>query len=98
MAIGPSHGRHILVVGDERAVVEFVEKVLALGGHETMSATSPEAALALCGEFGAPELLLTDLKMPRMEGDVLAARLRSSHPALKVLYLTGFAEHLYKKK
>ena len=90
--------RHILVVDDEESMVEYVERVLELGGHLTMSATSPEGALALCERHGAPALLLTDLKMPRMEGDVLAARLRSTHPSLKVLYLTGFPDHLYRKK
>jgi two-component system, cell cycle sensor histidine kinase and response regulator CckA len=92
------HSRHILVVDDERTVVDFVEKVLEIGGHHAMTATSPEAALALCEQHGAPMLLLTDLKMPRIEGDVLAAQLRSWYPALKVLYLTGFVEQLYRKK
>jgi CheY-like chemotaxis protein len=45
--------------------------------------------------FGAPALLLSDLKMPEMDGDELAARLRRSTPDLKVLYLTGYAQTLF---
>jgi CheY-like chemotaxis protein len=36
--------------------------------------------------------------MPVMQGDVLAARLRQSDPDLPVLYLTGFAEHLFRER
>ena len=36
--------------------------------------------------------------MPGMTGDELARRLRQSEPALKVLYLTGYSDHLFKEK
>ena len=45
-----------------------------------------------------PDLLVTDMKMPRMEGDELASRLRQQEPDIKVLYLTGFADLLFKNK
>jgi CheY-like chemotaxis protein len=52
-------------------------------------------ALEASGRF---ELLLTDLMMPRMMGDELARRMRQRDPAVKVLYLTGCSEELFKEK
>ena len=88
----------ILVVDDEPVVVEFAERVLQTAGYHIMTATSGDAALKLCTEQGLPDLLVTDMKMPRMEGDELASKLRQQDPDLKVLYLTGFADLLFKNK
>jgi two-component system, cell cycle sensor histidine kinase and response regulator CckA len=94
----PRAAARILVVDDEASIVEFADKVLRVAGYETMTATSGDAALKACEQQGLPDLLLTDVKMPRMEGDELAARLRQMDPDLKVLYLTGYADQLFKSK
>lgn len=94
----PHAQTRILIVDDEAVVVEFVERVLETAGYQLMTATSGEQALDLCARQGMPHLLVTDLKMPRMEGDELASRLRRQEPDLKVLYLTGFADMLFKNK
>jgi two-component system cell cycle sensor histidine kinase/response regulator CckA len=94
----PRTSARILVVDDEPVVVEFVERVLQTAGYDIMTATSGDAALELCTEQGLPDLLVTDMKMPRMEGDELASKLRQRDPDLKVLYLTGFADLLFKNK
>jgi CheY-like chemotaxis protein len=94
----PRTSARILVVDDEPVVVEFVERVLQTAGYDIMTATSGDAALELCTEQGLPDLLVTDMKMPRMEGDELASKLRQQDPDLKVLYLTGFADLLFKNK
>jgi len=88
----------ILIVDDEPVVVEFAQRVLQSAGYKTTTATSGDEALKLCTERGVPDLLVTDMKMPRMEGDELATRLRQREPDLKVLYLTGFADLLFKNK
>jgi two-component system cell cycle sensor histidine kinase/response regulator CckA len=44
------------------------------------------------------DVLVTDLMMPQMSGDELARRLRQSEPAIKVLYLTGYSDKLFKEK
>jgi two-component system cell cycle sensor histidine kinase/response regulator CckA len=88
----------ILIVDDEPVVVEFAQRVLQSAGYRTMTATSGDEALKLCTDQGIPDLLVTDMKMPRMEGDELATRLRQREPDLKVLYLTGFADLLFKNK
>jgi len=89
----------ILIVDDEAAFVQFVQRVLESGGYtHLMTAASGEAGLELCATQGVPALLVTDLKMPRMDGDELAAELRRRDPDLKVLYLTGFADMLFQNK
>jgi len=44
------------------------------------------------------DILVTDMMMPQMTGDELARRLRLAHPSLKILYLTGFSDRLFKDK
>ena len=44
------------------------------------------------------DLLVTDLRMPGMGGDELARQVRQRQPELKVLYLTGFSDQLFRDK
>jgi two-component system, cell cycle sensor histidine kinase and response regulator CckA len=88
----------ILVVDDEPAMCELVSRILADAGYRVTSATSPDQALALVRSQGDPDLLVTDLKMPQMNGDALAARLRQNAPDLKVLYVTGFSQSLFETR
>ena len=62
-----------------------------------MAADGPEA-IEEATTLQPFDLLLTDLMMPQMTGDELARRLRVGHPSLKVLYLTGFSDRLFKEK
>jgi two-component system cell cycle sensor histidine kinase/response regulator CckA len=88
----------ILVVDDEPSILSFVEKAMRIAGHQTFAAGSARAALKVCESNGLPDLLLTDYKMPDMDGDALAARLRQREPDLKVLYLTGYADQLFTER
>jgi CheY-like chemotaxis protein len=92
-----SHER-ILVVDDEASICEFVTRVLTDDGYRVTATTNPLEALRIVSETGAPDLLLTDLKMPMMDGDSLATQLRQMTPDLPVLYLTGFADQLFRGK
>ena len=88
----------VLAVDDEPLFGEFVARVLQQAGFQVTSAPGGDAAIASVERFGPPDLLLTDFKMPQMDGDELAARLRRSTPDLKVLYLTGFAQALFSNR
>lgn len=88
----------ILIVDDEPSILRFVEKAMRIAGYQTSTAASARDALAMCESNGVPDLLLTDYKMPEMDGDVLAARLRQREPDLKVLYLTGYADQLFNQR
>jgi two-component system cell cycle sensor histidine kinase/response regulator CckA len=88
----------VLIVDDEEPVRTFVQRVVAHGRYETVVAVDGPDALEVAASRGPFDLLLTDLVMPEMNGDELARRLRQSQPSLKVLYLTGFSERLFKDK
>jgi two-component system cell cycle sensor histidine kinase/response regulator CckA len=85
-------------VDDEPQVCEYVSRTLEIAGYRVTTAESGAAALAAVAKHGSPDLLLTDLKMPQMEGDELAARLRQASPDLKVLYFTGFSQTLFDNR
>jgi two-component system cell cycle sensor histidine kinase/response regulator CckA len=75
----------------------FVERVLRDAGYETATASDGPEALEMAQKMTL-DLLLTDVNMPQMTGDELARRLRQSEPSLKVLYLTGYSDQLFKEK
>jgi CheY-like chemotaxis protein len=91
----PAAPTHVLVVDDEPPIREFAARVLENAGYRVTTAGDGSEAIASVREHGAPALLLSDLKMPEMDGDELAARLRRSTPDLKVLYLTGYPQTLF---
>ena len=88
----------VLVVDDEDPVRRFVERVLQEGGYVTVSAADGAAAVEIAQSQPTFDVLVTDLMMPQMSGDELARRLRRQEPLLKVLYLTGFSDRLFKDK
>jgi two-component system, cell cycle sensor histidine kinase and response regulator CckA len=88
----------VLVVDDEQSVRRFVERVLSEAGYTAVVAADGPEAIEKAATLQPFDLLLTDLMMPQMTGDELARRLRVGHPSLKVLYLTGFSDRLFKEK
>jgi len=87
-----------LIVDDEEPVRLFVARVLREAGYHTAQAGDGVEALAVAAKLGTFELLVTDLMMPQMTGDELAGRLRRNEPKLKILYLTGYSDQLFKEK
>jgi len=95
IAVGRSR---VLVVDDEPGILEFADRTLRAAGYTTSIAASGSAALALAESAGPFDLLLTDMRMPGMNGDELARRMRQVFPDLKVLYLTGYCDQLFHQK
>jgi two-component system cell cycle sensor histidine kinase/response regulator CckA len=89
---------YILAVDDEPSICEFLSRLLGDAGYRVKTTTHPVEALRVAEADGRPDLLLTDLKMPMMDGDALAARVREIHPDIPVLFLTGFSEQLFRDK
>jgi PAS domain S-box-containing protein len=81
----------VLVVEDEEVVRSLVVQVLEGEGYRALVADNGQDALALASENHV-DLLLTDLTMPKLGGRQLAEQLRVSHPDLKVVYMSGYAE------
>jgi two-component system cell cycle sensor histidine kinase/response regulator CckA len=88
----------VLVVDDEEPVRKFVERVLRDAGYEITAAADGPQAIALAEQIDGLGILVTDVMMPQMAGDELARRLRQRQPSLKVLYLTGSSDRLFKEK
>jgi CheY-like chemotaxis protein len=81
----------ILITEDEDSLRTFVARALRLDGHETTEAADGAEGLeALQG--GGFDLLLSDIRMPVMDGIELAHKASASHPDLKILLMTGYAE------
>ncbi|MEJ2671981.1 MAG: PAS domain S-box protein, partial [Deltaproteobacteria bacterium] len=83
----------ILLVEDEVEVRHVVRRMLALKGYSVLSAHDGQEALEIGQKHPGPiHLLLTDVAMPAMGGRELAERLASSHPEMKVLFMSGHTE------
>ena len=94
----PKAPARVLIVDDEEPVRRFVERVLHDAGYETAVAGDGSEAIQVAAKFTGIDVLVTDVMMPNMLGDELARRLRQNEPDLKVLYLTGYSDRLFKEK
>ncbi len=81
----------VLVVEDEEVVRNLVRQVLATRGYDVLAAADGDEAFRLAGDRRI-DMLLTDLSLPGIAGPKVADRLRSMHPGLKVVFMSGFAE------
>jgi two-component system, cell cycle sensor histidine kinase and response regulator CckA len=80
----------ILVVDDDRAVLAFMVGALQKLGFRTLSAETPEQALAVASDYQSViDLLLVDAVMPHISGPELADRLVSSRRNMRVMFCTG---------
>ena len=83
----------ILIAEDEDAIRGMVARALLQDGHDVMTANDGAEALeVLTREHGAFELLLTDIRMPVMDGIALALAAARDYPDLIILLMTGYAD------
>jgi len=83
----------ILVAEDDDTIRDLVVRALTEDGHELTAAANGAAALeALNQQNGRFDLLLTDVKMPIMDGIALALAAGRDHPDLAIMLMTGFAD------
>ena len=80
----------VLMVDDELDMVENCSRILGRAGYDCVTATDPRRALDLL-ESERPDVFLTDLKMPEVDGMALLRRARELDPALPVIVVTAFA-------
>jgi two-component system cell cycle sensor histidine kinase/response regulator CckA len=90
--------KRVLVVDDEHPVLKLLVRVLSVDNYEIQSTDSPLEAARLLDmpSFRGVDLLVTDLMMPQMNGRELAALVRQRYPSARVMYVTGFADTLFK--
>ena len=83
----------ILLAEDDDNVRAFVARGLEIGGHEVVAVEDGGlAAEALDAEGGRFDLLLSDIRMPVMDGIALALHTGSTWPGLTIVLMTGFAD------
>ena len=91
------HGLHeeagrkkkILVVEDEFGLQETFRDVFRLEGYDVRVAVDGENGYQTFLEF-KPDLVFTDVVMPKMSGIELVKKIRQDHPKIKVIYISGF--------
>lgn len=83
----------ILIAEDEEALRALCARALSTEGHDVRTAGDGRAALdLLVGEEGDFDLLLTDVRMPVMDGIALALTAARERPELAILMMTGYAD------
>ena len=83
----------ILLAEDDDNVRRFVARALELSGHEITEAEDGGiAAEIIAAESGRFDLLLSDIKMPVMDGIALALAVARDFPKLPILLMTGYAD------
>jgi len=84
---GP-HDPYVLLVDDHEPSVRLLRELLSGAGIACVSTTSAASALAQVDER-RPWIIVTDLSMPNLDGRGLATWIKSRHPSLPLILLTG---------
>jgi two-component system cell cycle sensor histidine kinase/response regulator CckA len=87
----------ILVVEDEDMVRAVAERALARQGYTVLTAENGEVALELLESCDRPDLLVSDVVMPLMDGPTMARHVRAKYPDLPILFMSGYAEEQLRK-
>ncbi|MGO9781632.1 MAG: ATP-binding protein [Streptosporangiaceae bacterium] len=87
------HEETILLVEDEESLRELTRRILTGHGYQVCVATSGRDAIERAGDPAQPiDMLLTDVIMPEMLGNEVAAAVRAVRPGLPALYMSGYAQ------
>ena len=87
--------KKIMIVEDERAIVEILKFNLAREGYETLEALDGEAGLQL-GLTGDPDPIPLDVMLPKMNGFDISAKLRDAGSTVPIIMLTAREEETDK--
>jgi two-component system cell cycle sensor histidine kinase/response regulator CckA len=87
----------ILLVEDEDMVRAVAERALTRQGYTVLTAENGEAALELIAVSDKPDLLISDVVMPTMDGPTMVARVRRRYPDLPILFMSGYAEEQLRR-
>jgi CheY-like chemotaxis protein len=89
----------VLLVEDEESVRHLVRDTLQSRGYTVIDAGDGEEALLIVSkQSGAIHLMITDVVMPGINGQELAKEILKTHPATKVLFLSGYAEDTIRQQ
>jgi len=95
----PTGNERILFVDDEKALVDLGKQILERLGYKVTLRTSSVEALELFMEQPDRfDLVITDMTMPNLTGDELAAKLMNIRAEVPVILCTGYSERMSKEK
>ena len=80
---------HLLVIDDEVNYLLVLETLLRDAGYEVTALSDPETALAFLDDSEV-DVVITDMKMPRVSGGEVLARVKKNWPHIPVLIMTAF--------
>ena len=80
----------ILIAEDNESVLEVTARMLSDAGFEVLVAPDGVAALDIIMNRERVDLLITDIRMPRMGGDELSRKALELHPDLPIIYVSGY--------
>jgi len=83
-----SDGRTVLVIDDDRVLADTLSDILRKNGYTPVALYSGEEALELAGRF-KPDVVLSDIRMSRLDGIEAAKRIRILHPACRIILFTA---------
>jgi two-component system cell cycle sensor histidine kinase/response regulator CckA len=84
----------ILLVEDEEALLKLIAEALSESGYSVLTARDGIQALEIARSSAEPiHLLLTDVSMPKLGGPALAEYIVHMRPEIRVLFMTGHADH-----
>ena len=89
----------VLVVDDDASVLFASRRILAKYGYTVLEAPGGEEALQVVREHGPRiDVVLTDMRMPGMDGPTLVSRLVTMLPAVRVVYMSGYTDGLLEQE
>ena len=89
----------IMLVEDDDPVRIFGARALRNKGYRVIEAKSGEVALALIRDPDEEvDLLITDVVMPQMDGPALVREVRTTHPEMKVIFISGYTEDAFRQR
>jgi len=89
---GGGRGETVLLVDDEELVRRVTQQMLEVLGYRVVAASRGDAALTMIEAGQAFDLLLTDVRMPGMDGNQLRRRAEALRPGLSVVVMSGYAD------
>ena len=87
----------VMLVEDEDMVRAVAERALARQGYTVLTAENGEAALDLLERGERPDLLISDVVMPLMDGPTMVRHARKRYPDLPIVFMSGYAEEQLRK-
>jgi CheY-like chemotaxis protein len=95
--VAPRGTETILVVEDDEAIRKLAEQSLVSFGYTVVAARDGVEALTQAHTMPRIDVLLTDVVMPQLSGPQVAERLCARHPAMRVVYMTGWVDDAIMK-